>query len=124
MDFAAIYAEANEAGYWAGTNHEPTPMVVQQHTNPLNDNSPVVQQWNVPSGVCGFAWVNVRPATCAFARWLKKTGKVQHVAYEGGYNIWCSEFGQSMERKEKWASAFASVLQKNGIKAYSRSRMD
>jgi len=120
----SIYREAMTAGILAGNAHNPTPMVVQQHANPLNDNSAVVQSWQVSGGVCGFAWVNIRPATCQFARWLKKTGKVDHVAYEGGYNLWCHEFGQSMERKEKWADAVASVLQNHGIKAYARSRMD
>jgi hypothetical protein len=124
MDCQAIYNEAMQAGLNAGNDHQPNPMIVSQHTNPLNDNSPVVQSWQVSGGACGFAWVNIRPATSQFARWLKKTGKVDHVAYEGGYNIWCSHFGQSMERKEKWAEAVASVLHKNGIKAYSRSRMD
>ena len=120
----SIYREAMTAGILAGNAHNPTPMVVQQHASPLNDNSPVVQQWQVSGGVCGFAWVNIRPATCQFARWLKKTGKVTRKSYYGGYDLWCSEFGQSMERKEKWAGAVAKVLNDHGIKAYSMSRMD
>jgi hypothetical protein len=108
----------------AGNNHNPTPMIVQQHANMADDNSPVVQSWNVPGGVCGFAWVNIKPATSKFCRWLKANNIVERVSYHGGYNLWCSDFGQSMERKEQWAGAVAQVLRKYGITARSMSRMD
>jgi hypothetical protein len=125
MDFQAIYKEAESAGLLAGTSHEPTPMIVQERANPLDDNSAIVKTYEpIMSGVCGFSWVNIKPGNCAFARWLKKQKIVDRVAYEGGYNIWCHEFGQSMERKEKYTGAFANVLRKYGIKAYSVSRMD
>ena len=119
-----IYQEAHEAGMKAAGNHTPTPMVVEQHSNMMNDNSPVVKSWVVSGGVCGFAWINIKPANSKFAKWLKANNIVQNRSYYGGYDIWVSHFGQSMELKEKYAHAFANILNSYGIKAYSMSRMD
>jgi len=123
QDWQALWDRAHAAGIEAGNAHTPTPMVVQEHSNPLNDNSPVEQQWYVSEGVCGFAWITIRPGTCSFARWLTKNDKAQK-AYHGGVQVWVHEFNQSMERKEKYARAFADVIGKAGIKAYAGSRMD
>lgn len=122
VDFQAIYNEAHAAGMAAADQHTPTPMVVQQHANPLNDRSPVTQQWTVAGGCCGFAWISFAGNT-AWGRWTSKQG-LSSKDYPTGLCIWVSEFGQSMELKEKYAGAFAGVLQKHGIKAYMRSRMD
>ena len=75
---------------------------------------------------CGFAWVNVRPATQPFARWLKKAGIVEWASYQGGYDIWnpSNNPTQSMDAKEAGARAYARVLQDKGIHAYAQSRMD
>lgn len=73
---------------------------------------------------CGFAWIKVRPANSPFANWLKKNGHVRGVAYHGGVDIWVHEFGQSMQRKEAFAHAFAEVIYNAGIKAYAQSRID
>ena len=75
---------------------------------------------------CGFAWVNVRPATQPFARWLKKEGIVKSRSWQGGYDIWnpSNNSTQSMDAKEAGARAYARVLQANGIHAYAQSRMD
>lgn len=122
--FEAAYAKAVTAGKAAGEAAKPATMVVTQHANPLNDNSPAVQQWVEPEGVCGFAWVNVTPGNSSFAKWLVKN-KVARKAYYGGVDIWVSAFGQSMERKEACASAMAKVLvEELGVKAYANSRMD
>jgi hypothetical protein len=122
--FEAAYNKAAAAGKAAGEAAKPRTMVVTQHANPLNDNSPAVQQWVEPEGVCGFAWVNVSPGNCSFAKWLVKN-KLARKAYYGGVDIWVSAFGQSMERKEACAAAMARVLvEELGVKAYSNSRMD
>ena len=123
-DFKAIYNEAYEAGLNALKTCVPTPMIVAQHANMLDDNSAVEKAWYVEGGACGFAWVNFSPATQPFCKWLKKEGYVDSRAYEGGYNLWCSEGGQSVTRKEAWAGAFAEVCSKYGIKCYSNSRLD
>jgi len=118
-----LWDKAHQAGLEAANNHTPTPMVVQQHQNACDDNSPVTKQWYVPQGVCGFAWVNIRPGNCSFANWLKKNNLARS-AYRGGVDIWIRDFGQSMELKEKYARAFAKVITNAGIKAYPQSRMD
>ena len=122
-DFKAIYAEAHKAGMAAGDAETPTPMLVEQHENPLDDESPLQKVWKVPQGVCGFAWIIVRPGNCGFARWCRKnkgTGK----AYYGGEQIWVGEFGQSYDKKMAYASAFASVLRHHDINAHSFGRFD
>ena len=134
--FEHVFTEACEAGSAALKEATPTPMVVVQHANQLNDTSPIEKTWNVPDGVCGFAWINVSPATQPFVRWLKKqiakypeNSREAHNygskdSYYGGWTIWVSEGGQSMERKIAYAHAFGDVLNKNGIKNYVNSRMD
>lgn len=122
--FEAIWNEAVQAGMNAGRGTTPNPMIVQQHKNMLDDNSPVVQEWFVGEGACGFAWIVVRPGNSSFAKWAKKT-KGAKAHYGGGMLVkWVGEFNQSVARKEAYAAAFANVLQKYGIKAYSDSRMD
>jgi len=99
-------------------------MVVQQHADQCNDNSPVVQQWTVSEGVCGFAWIVIKPGTSSFARWLVKR-ELAKAHYYGGVSIWVSLFNQSMERKERYAEAFAHVLRDlYQVTAYAGSRMD
>ena len=75
---------------------------------------------------CGFAWVKITPATSSFARQLRKAGVVDHVAWNGGYDIWNpgGSGTQSMDIKEQGAVAYAGVLQEAGIKAYAQSRAD
>lgn len=124
MDYSAIWDEAYQAGIKAGQDCKPIGMRVMEHANPLDDNSPVVQSWDIPDGVCGFAWIVVRPGNCGFAKWAKKN-KDARPEYGGGTCVyWVGEFNQSMQRKEAFANAFAEVLNKYGINASPRSRMD
>lgn len=123
QDWQALYDKAHAAGLAAGQGIIPVPMTVVQHENPLNDDSPITRQWHVSEGVCGFAWVTVRPANSSFALWLKKQ-QLGSKAYHGGLQIWVHQFNQSMERKEAYAHAFASVLTAHGISAYAGSRLD
>ena len=122
--FRTLYNEARLAGLEAGKLSVPTPMIVGQHADILNDASPLTKTYFVGDGVCGFAWIKIRPANCAFANWLKKNGLGKTSSYEGGVSIWVSDFGQSLTRKEAYAAAFAEVLTKAGINAYGDSRMD
>ena len=121
--WSSLWAEAEVAGRLAGAECTPRPMVVQAHANQLDDQSPVVQEWHEPEGVCGFAWVTVRPGGCSFARWGVKQG-VFKSAYGGGVSYWVSGYGQSMARKEAYARAAAAILARAGVKAYAGSRMD
>jgi hypothetical protein len=123
--FAAVYAKAVAAGMAAGNGSSPTPMIVGEPTTFLGSDINYAKPfYYVADGACGFAWVTLRPATSSFARWLKKTGKAR-VAYGGGMQIWVSEFGQSMARKEAYADAMAATFRSElGVEAYAGSRMD
>lgn len=119
-----LFRSAHLAGYAAGEGEVPAPMVVVEHANPLDDNSPVVRVYEPHTeGVCGFAWVNVRPGNSSFARWLVDSGHARK-GYHGGVDLWVREFGQSYQRKMAYARAFAQVLQEAGIRAYASGRLD
>ena len=124
IEFEQLFERANAAGREAANALTPRPMAVQMATG-LTDGF----DWNRPydvvaDGVCGFAWVKIRPANGAFGRWLKATGKVRYAAYGGGYDIWISDYNQSVQKKEAHAEAMAAVLREAGIKAYGQSRLD
>jgi hypothetical protein len=120
-----LYDRADKAGREAAEACTPVPMHVVERANPLDDSSPIVKQYApVMSGVCGFAWVSIKPATSSFAKWLKKNELGRPDSYYGGLTVWVSNYGQSMEKKEAYAGAFAQVLRDAGFKAYSMSRMD
>ena len=122
---ATVYADAHAKGIAAGNGCNPTPMVVGTPTTPLgNDIDYSKDTHYVSDGVCGFAWVNIKPARGGFVKFLKDNKIGRKDSYYGGYTVWVSHFGQSLARKESYARAFANHLNENGIKAYSMSRMD
>lgn len=142
----ALFAKAHAAGTAAGNGHKPTPMVVYTpkdqlgsmlghndvsfaddgkgglmvRGNNIDDREPV---YTVPDGVCGFAWVNIRPGNCSLARHAHKLLKAR-TGYYGGMEIWVNGFGQSYERKRAYASAYAEVMRAAGVDAYPGSRLD
>lgn len=122
--WAKIHAEAHEAGVRAANQAKPVPMIVEQHSNQLDDSSPVVQRWVVEGGPCGFAWIVVRPGNCSFARWAKKNVPLTAKHYYGGMSIWCPLGTQSMAIKENYCRAYANILQFYGINAHMGSRLD
>lgn len=127
----ALYNKAHAAGLKAGQDAVPNPMIVGSPRNPMGSLmggddgglDPNKDMWYVSEGVCGFAWVTVRPGNSSFARRLASLG-IGHKAYYGGWEIWVGEFGQSMARKEAYAQAFAEVLREAGVQAFAGSRMD
>jgi hypothetical protein len=121
-DFSGLWAKAMAAGMAAGNAAAPVPMVVAQ-ADIFGKPLPDAKRYFVPDGVCGFAWVVVRPGNSPFANWGKKA-KLLSPNYGGGVKYWVGEFGQSMQRKEAFADAFAAVLSEAGINAYANSRMD
>lgn len=135
-EYEDILSRATQAGYAAMNAATPTPMVVQQHAHPFDDNSPVVKEWYVSEGASGFAWVNIK-GTTGFARYVKATrfdaphhqkesegGSWSADSYYGGYSFWIWAGGQSLDRKKAFARAFAEVLTQAGIDARAMSRMD
>lgn len=122
-DFSSLWNQARAAGVEAGMAVRPAPMVVFEADlsgRPIEGG----QRWHEPEGVCGFAWVVVKPGNCEFARWAK-ANKRARAEYGGGMCVeWVSDFNQSMDRKEAYARAFSKVLSEAGINASPRSRMD
>ena len=122
---ATVYADAHAQGVKAGNACNPIPMIVGTPTTPLgNDIDYDKETYYVADGMCGFAWINIKPARGKFVKYLKENDIGRKDSYYGGYTIWVSEFGQSVTRKENYARAFAKVLGDNGITAYNMSRLD
>lgn len=124
-DFSALYNEAHSAGLEALNRCRPTPMVVGQAKSLFSDELDYTKEtYVVNEGVCGFAWVNVKPGNSAFAKWLKANDYGRTDSYYGGVTVWVREGDQSYELKRAYAGAFAKVLTENGIRAYSDGRLD
>ena len=123
--FERLYAEAVKAGQLAGQKAVPFAMIVGQPKTAFGSDIDFSKPTEyVADGVCGFAWVTIKPATSSFARWLVKQG-LARPAYGGGVQIWIHEYNQSMQRKEAHAGAMAAVLREGlGLSIYSGSRMD
>ena len=123
-EFTSLWLKAKNAAMEAGKAANPPTMIVAEADVLTGAAIPGGKRWEVPEGPCGFAWVKIRPANCAFAKWLKKMGYGRTDSYEGGLTVWISEFNQSMVRKEAAAYAMAKVFEDAGIRAYGMSRMD
>ncbi len=114
-DYGSLISKAEAAGYAALTAATPRPMIVTEARSG--------QEWFEGEGLCGFAWVKFKGNT-EFGRWMKKYGKASK-SYPNGLCRWVSEGGQSVERKEAYARAYAKVLNEAGIAdAYADSRLD
>lgn len=143
--FHALVTRAVEAGNAAFAAATPVPMVVQEHTNPLGDllggdAGSVVNEWHVPEGVCGFAWITLYAKGTdgrRFVNYLTGTQKPARAdlappvaakkAYGGGFQVWVHSASQSLARKEAYAQAFANVIREaniEGLAVYAGSRMD
>jgi hypothetical protein len=130
IDYVKIYNEAKEYAFKTIENFKPTPMVVQQRYSPLDDNSPVKQSWYIESGVCGFAFANIKSTTKEnrqFIKQLKDNGILENEFIKGGrpgYTIYSKARTQSYETNIKWINAFESYLEKFNIKIQTESRLD
>jgi hypothetical protein len=125
-DFKRVISDAHKAGMAAVESLHVTPMVVEEHAHPLDDNSPVVQSYFVEEGVCGFAWVRFRPANSTFAKWLHNNypDETYVDSYAGGLCYSIHDFRQSLQRKSAYAGAFARSLSAAGINCHAESRID
>lgn len=131
-----IVARALAAADQAFADAIPTPMIVYEPGDPVasllgKDDGGLAGARHiyapVMDGACGFAWVNVRPGTSRFARWLVKTGQARTDSYYGGVTIWApggDRYSQSYTRKMAAATAYADVLREAGITAYASGRLD
>lgn len=125
---AALYSAAHEAGSKAAAECVPVPMVVGSPSTPFgNDVDMSKPTYYVADGVCGFAWVSIKPARGSFVTYCKKNNIGRKDSYYGGWTIGPkgeAAYTQSMARKEAYCYAFAKVLSDAGINCYVRSRMD
>ena len=126
LNYEKILAEAHEAGMAAGSAKVATPMTLVE--SDLFDN-PIGKTYYVPEGPCGFAWVVTHEhGNGKFVKYLKSISDGMSVGskyYYGGYYVkWVRDFGQSIEKKEAYADAYAAILKDHGIRAYSGSRLD
>lgn len=151
--FQEAVEQADFAGVRAIEHVEVVPMVVYSPRDPVaslvggNDGGPDLSQpvYHVPDGVCGFAWVQLYGKAGdgrRFLNWLQGRVKTARPVgpvypdvmsaprrdhYAGGVCLWVSAFGQSMQKKEAYANAFAASLRAAGVEglvAYGMSRMD
>lgn len=118
----ALHAKAHAAGMVAGSNAQPTPMTVVQADALTGRPLPGATRYHVSEGACGFAWVSFKGNT-SFGRAMKAAGLASK-DYPTGLCVWVGEFGQSVERKERYARAYAGVLREAGIDCWPGSRLD
>jgi hypothetical protein len=121
--FAELVRKAETAGNEAGHAALPVPMIVGQAKSIFSDEMIPGTEEYIADGVCGFAWVKF-PGNTPFGRYMKRMGKAR-TGYPKGLSVHVSGFGQSMQRKEAYARAYAKVLRDGGVEdAYADSRMD
>ena len=106
---------AKKAGREAVEGMEPKPMYAYDRYSQ--------RTYTVSGGVCGFAWVNIKPARGSFVALLKRY-EMGHKSYYGGFDWWIDDYDQSMERKYAYACAVAKALREAGLNATACSRMD
>jgi len=127
----AIYEEALRYAEGKACAVIPQPMIVGTAKTFFGDEIDFTKKtYFVSGGVCGFAWVIIKPANGRFVKWLK-ANNIGRKNYGSGWNVYArpeftknTPLDQSLEIKEAWAAAFADVLRENGINAYAESRMD
>jgi hypothetical protein len=125
-----ILVEASESAEQAVKACRPTPIIVGSPSTPLgNDVDPTQQTWFVEGGVCGFAWVVIRPARGTIVAELKKR-KIGGAHYGGGYSFSSWQLAPSIRQDQSYERAVAAargaveVLKKYGVNAYVDARID
>jgi hypothetical protein len=136
-DAIQLFENAYFNGVVCGETTLPRPMVV---TARCPDEPP--KKYFVEGGVCGFAWVKFYyrdKQTHEFCKLVMQAqeehripahesildySKADGVGYPACWTLWIHDFGQSMARKESFASAFALHVRKAGIPCFTGSRMD
>lgn len=124
-----LFVAAQKAARKAFDECKPIPMIVGEARGLFgNEIVPGTEEF-VSDGVCGFAWVRIKPARGSFVAFLKSKKIGRSDDYLGGYTIWSNfvvpgDYTQSMQRKSAACDAFANMLCDAGINAWSESRMD
>lgn len=116
LSYQEIFDQAHRAGLAAAHAAIPTPMAVVNHDRVVDV---------VADGVCGFAWVKIRPGNSRLAKAAKLILGARK-SYTGGVDLWISHFNQSYTRKYAYASAFADVVREltGETSIYADGRLD
>lgn len=128
VEAALIFAAASKAARAAVEACTPQPMIVGESVGLFSDRIDYSKPtYVVADGLCGFAWVRIRPARGAFVTWCK-ANNIGHNGYGGGWEIASWAFSgsnsQSYEKAMAAANAAAGVLKSFGITAYVDGRLD
>ena len=100
------FKAAHSAGFAAGIAADVEPIgYITDNTCP--DNARALSY--VSSGVCGFAWVDVKGARGLMRQAFIDAG-FSESAYKGGLSFWVGAFGQSYDRKSAYSDAFMYSL--------------
>ena len=91
-------------------------MLVYEADGLTDRAKPDANAWYVADGLCGFAWVNVKPATNRVAKALVEHATARDFgtrkdSYYGGVTVWVGVGNQSHARKCAAADAFARVIE-------------
>ena len=117
-----LFDQANVAGIAAADEVE-LPEIKIVETDSFGNLKPDAKQYTM-MGMCGFAVIHF-PAVTKFAKWMVMEGNARKDSYYGGLRMNVGAFGQSVDKKEAFAYAFAGVLLENGIKkVWVESRLD
>lgn len=129
--YKVICDKADAAGQAAVEKLQVVPMIVGQETSFMSGKIDYTKQTHyVEDGVCGFSWVDVYPQHKGNTRLGKEERKVlEAVGFKKSYESkryykWVSAYNQSMQKKEAYAKAYATVLRENGVKAQYGSKLD
>lgn len=120
---SALWEATHAAGHKAALAAIPVPLVVVAQTGP-SGTGPISEKWVSPEGMCGFAWINIKPANSSLAKWLLAVGRATVDSYHGGVTIWIGQYGQSWKRKAEYARAAAALLKAHGVRAVAMDRLD
>lgn len=83
--YLEIWLRCVKAAEVSAKKCRPTPMLVVQHANVLDDRSKAVKTWVAEGGSCGMAWVELS-LRHPFSKWLVKTGRAKkHTNDPGAY---------------------------------------
>lgn len=130
-----MVADAEAAARRAADGTRPEGMLVYEADGLSNRPKPDARAWYEPEGLCGFSWVNIKPAYSWVAKAIRENATdrdfgARNDSYEGGTTVWIGYGGQSHARKVRAANAYAEVIkgyiERSGenVRVYVGDRLD
>lgn len=127
---ADIFNKARIAATIAFRDCKPNPVIFGQAKDLFSNEMVPGTEELVMDGLCGFAWINIKPARGEFVKFLKRNN-IGHPGVYGGwtisaYNVGIPGSSQSMERKEAGCKAFVAVIKEYfpDMRIWVESRLD